>query len=355
MVGDAEGIGEAVTAGLLGNAVEPAHGEAAQDGGARCLNCGTGLQGDFCHQCGQRAHVHRSLAAIGHDLAHSVAHFEGKTWRTIPLLAWRPGELTRRYIHGERARFVSPMALFLFSVFLMFAVFSVIGTTALTPDMTNNPAEQAEFRADLAAAEEKIADLEGQRAAIARQGGEPASVESQLSEARRELEAMNVAGNVVGALEGNRPSFDVDVTGAEWLDAAYKKAKQNPSLLIYKLQANAYKFSWALIPISIPFLWLLFAFRREYDAYDHAIFVIYSISFMTLLAVTLSVLLRLGLSGGGFASAMFVIPPLHMYRQLRGAYRLSRFSATWRAVLLALFAIISATLFFLLLVAIGVS
>jgi hypothetical protein len=38
-----------------------------------------------------------------------------------------PGQLTRRYIEGERARFVSPVALFLFSVFLMFAVFSSIG------------------------------------------------------------------------------------------------------------------------------------------------------------------------------------------------------------------------------------
>ena len=37
------------------------------------------------------------------------------------MLVFHPGELTRRYIHGERARFVSPLALFLFSVFLMFA------------------------------------------------------------------------------------------------------------------------------------------------------------------------------------------------------------------------------------------
>ena len=46
------------------------------------------------------------------------------------MLAWRPGELTRRYIEGERARFISPLALFLFTVFLMFAVFSIAG-----PDM----------------------------------------------------------------------------------------------------------------------------------------------------------------------------------------------------------------------------
>ena len=58
-------------------------------------------------------------------------NFEGKIWRTLPMLAWRPGELTRRYIAGERARFVSPVALFLFTVFLMFAVLNFTG--ALEP------------------------------------------------------------------------------------------------------------------------------------------------------------------------------------------------------------------------------
>uniref|UniRef100_UPI0013D512C6 DUF3667 domain-containing protein n=1 Tax=Enterobacter hormaechei TaxID=158836 RepID=UPI0013D512C6 len=66
------------------------------------------LVGSHCHNCGQAGHVHRSLSAIGHDILRGVFHFEGKLWRTLPMLAWRPGELTRRYIDGERARFVSP-------------------------------------------------------------------------------------------------------------------------------------------------------------------------------------------------------------------------------------------------------
>ncbi|MEO7240329.1 MAG: DUF3667 domain-containing protein, partial [Sphingomicrobium sp.] len=98
-----------------------------------CLNCGCALCGEYCHCCGQRAHVHRTLTAFWHDLAHGVLHFEGKIWRTLPLLAWRPGELTRRYIDGQRARFVSPIALFLFAVFMMFAVVGFSGTLVNTP------------------------------------------------------------------------------------------------------------------------------------------------------------------------------------------------------------------------------
>src|SRR3546814_14604956 len=114
----------------LFRAVEPRHGggKTHGNGPTRGLNCGTSLADSHCHYCGQRADVHRSFGAIGHDLVHAIFHFEGKIWNTLPLLAWRPGDLTRRYIHGERARFISPLALFLFAVFLTFAVLAMVGS-----------------------------------------------------------------------------------------------------------------------------------------------------------------------------------------------------------------------------------
>ena len=36
-------------------------------------------------------------------VAHGALHFEGRIWQTLPMLAVKPGELTRRYIAGERA------------------------------------------------------------------------------------------------------------------------------------------------------------------------------------------------------------------------------------------------------------
>src|SRR5438309_6864438 len=130
-MGEIEAIGDAITGGVLGRAAEPLAGEA---GGLAhetiCLNCGAELAGPYCHRCGQHAHVHRTLRAFFHDFAHGVLHFEGKIWRTLPMLAWRPGELTRRYIDGQRASFVSPIALFLFCVFLMFAVVGLTSSTS---------------------------------------------------------------------------------------------------------------------------------------------------------------------------------------------------------------------------------
>src|SRR6476619_7242991 len=109
---------------LVARAVEPGAGEIGLDGRTHethCLNCKAELIGAFCHACGQHAHVRRTLTSLVHDFLHGLLNFEGKIWRTLPLLAWKPGELTRSYIDGRRASFVSPVALFLFCVFLMFA------------------------------------------------------------------------------------------------------------------------------------------------------------------------------------------------------------------------------------------
>ena len=101
MVSGIEGVGEAVTGGMLARAVEPERGEA--DGHTHetaCLNCGAVLDGPYCRMCGQKGHVHRTISAIGHDLIHGILHLDGKFWRPLPLLAWRPGELTRREHSG---------------------------------------------------------------------------------------------------------------------------------------------------------------------------------------------------------------------------------------------------------------
>jgi hypothetical protein len=384
-----------VTGGLAARAVEPAAGEGGGEGHGACLNCGTTLIGPHCHQCGQSGHVHRTLTAFWHDLAHSVLHFDGKLWRTLPLLAWRPGELTRRYVGGQRASFVSPMALFLFSVFLMFAVFSTIGGPfaegSSRPEQT--PAQERaearrEFAQERAEALQELKEARAERLQRAAEGRPTATADARIQRIEAKLalkerlfnqamalvdaqekeaidkaraeQAKAVPGPARKAAEQADKGDLVVLSGADslnaWFNHALKKAKENPSLLVYKLQTNAYKFSWALIPISVPFVWLLFLHRRRYRryrAYDHTVFVTYSIAFMSLGVIALSFLRLVGSPDVVAALAMMFVPPVHIYRQLRGAYQLSRWSAVWRTFVLIVFAFIAAGLFFTLLLALG--
>jgi hypothetical protein len=164
---------------------------------------------------------------------------------------------------------------------------------------------------------------------------------------------------VEGAEQGEAVVFTGATSFNAWFNETYNKAKRNPSLLIYKLQTNAYKFSWLLIPISVPFMWLLFLHRRRYrlafGAYDHTVFVTYSIAFMSLGVIALSLLRLIGLPAAWLVTLALLVPPIHMYRQLKGTYALSRTSALWRTVvLLSLIVTTTLTIFGLLLLLMGV-
>ena len=347
MTGMLEDAGGAVDAALVAREVERARAGApavGHDAHAPCANCGTVRQGPYCHGCGQAGHVHRTAGALVHDIAHGVFHFEGKIWRTLPMLALRPGELTRRYVNGERVRFVSPMALFLFAVFLMFAVVSNLpsrGSVIAQVDLAKSRGQMATQRART---EARIAALEAQRAAAETPFARRA-IENQLDDARGDLKALSIPALVAG--ETTRP-IDIN-TGWGWLDDAVAHASANPALTLYKVKTYSYKYSWALIPISLPFLWLLFAFRRDIGLYDHAIFAIYSLSFMSLGVVALSVLGTLLLPAGLIVLAALLVPPVHMYKQLKGAYALGRFGALWRTVALLMISTIVLLLYALFL------
>jgi hypothetical protein len=127
----------------------------------------------------------------------------------------------------------------------------------------------------------------------------------------------------------------------------------NPNLALYKIQSSAYKFSWALIPISIPLVWLMFAWHRRRHVYDHAIFVTYSLSFMSLLVIVLTAIGLIGAPNWIIVPAALLIPPLHMYRQLKGAYELGRFGALVRCLLLLVFSTIALLVFLLFLLGLG--
>ena len=391
MSDDIEAIGAAVEGGLVAKAVDDEGKLVGAEGDAsgNCLNCGNPVSGNYCDSCGQPLHVHRSIGALWHDILHGVLHFEGKFWRTLPLLAWRPGDLTRRYIHGERAKFISPMALFLFSIFMMFAVFSFLGDPfssssddILDQSLDNGIVVQAEqmdgqikakteqlSQANLEnriTLENEILDLKKGRNILATMTDEVAPYpEVKLSDGDTQLG--NFSDEDLEKLqEGMKDIQDGDIltdtsqitTGSPdtdaWLRNAVKQVTANPDLLLYKLKANGYKFAWLLIPISVPFVWLTMIGRQGFHFYDHSVFATYSIAFMSLLFITCAVLAAIGVSEALWVPLLIFYPPFHMYRQIRHAYSLSRIEAFVRVIFLFIFTFISILLFFFILLTLGV-
>ena len=100
----------------------------AQHAATYCPNCGAQLSGNFCQGCGQAAHLHvPSAREFLHEfIAHYVA-LEGKLWKSMALLIFRPGRLTRDYIEGKRVRYVEPLRLYLSFSIIFFAIFKFSG------------------------------------------------------------------------------------------------------------------------------------------------------------------------------------------------------------------------------------
>lgn len=343
---DGQALGEAVEGAIIARAIKPMTGETPSGDGhtheKACLNCSTSLIGSHCHSCGQAAHVHRTLGAFFHDLLHGVFHFEGKIWRTLPMLAFRPGNLTRRYIDGQRASFVSPLALFLFSVFLLFAVYHQTEEEVQIEAQVSVADGKGKAVAGEDALKKRIAGLEARRAALAAKGEDTDAVDG-------EIEGPQAALDTLSEVKAHGSSDGENFSDIKTLNDAVKKFKANPGLIAYKAKSYAYKYSWALIPISVPFLWLLFPFSRHFHLYDHTVFVTYSLSFMTLLGSLAMVVSAIGLPA--IAGLLMLLPPLHMYRQLRGAYGTSRLGGLLRAFGLAGFAFVALLMFTILIAA----
>ncbi|HTE39740.1 MAG TPA: DUF3667 domain-containing protein [Steroidobacteraceae bacterium] len=374
-----EAAGDAVTGVVVAQAV----GDVAKldanvpaKSHAFCANCLASVGGKFCANCGQATHLHRSLLHIGHDILHGVFHFEGRLWHTLPELIFKPGRLTRRYIQGERARFVAPLPLFLFTVFLTFAIFSFTSGSLLkdSEGIAGKATEnfQTGNQSAIESTRRHIESLREQLAAPGLSVAKRAELESDIAgqeSAQTVMEAMSTRDwkrlvdiPMQGANEAQRAAIQAKIEsdesefpgkGSKWY-AVIDEATKNPNLLLYKVKTNTYKFSWALIPVSVPFMWLLFFWRRDIHAYDHAIFVTYSLSFMMMLAMAIAVASAIGVSGGLLAAVFGIVAPLHLYKQLRQAYGASRFGAWMRVILLS--GIISAilVLFVMLLFTMGI-
>ncbi|MDH3440368.1 MAG: DUF4286 family protein [Gammaproteobacteria bacterium] len=90
-----------------------------------CLNCGTTLTGQYCGNCGQRARSRLiSIWELMQEAFGDLLELDSRLWRTLIPLTIRPGQLTRDYLEGRRARFMPPFRTYLvLSIFFFLIAF----------------------------------------------------------------------------------------------------------------------------------------------------------------------------------------------------------------------------------------
>ena len=251
--------------------------------GAPCPNCGTALAGAYCYTCGQKGEeFHRSIWLLTADAFHDVLNFDGRFWKTLPLLVARPGKLTRDYLDGHRASQIPPFRLFLIVLVVVFFAGSL--------NLQKYPVNY---------------NVRPENTFIARDPDDRADF-------KQAFDAMQA-----------KPE-------TRWLADRLQIAWKNPDALMRSMESWAHQFAILLLPIAALMLSLLFVFKRGVYVFDHLIFSMHSLSFQGLLLC--------GVFLGGlavpWASWALMFAPVHLFVHMREAYRISTIGTLIRMFLL---------------------
>ena len=124
----------------------------------KCLNCGTELIGNYCHNCGQQKLTPGiSVKNSFDEYFYKSIYWESSFSYTVRDLFLAPGIFVRNFINGKRKDYVKPVGFFLMTVsffILMFHFFSeghfsYMKTTFIgedTPEMIDTNISTNDFR-----------------------------------------------------------------------------------------------------------------------------------------------------------------------------------------------------------------
>lgn len=285
----------------------------------QCLNCGATLTGRYCSTCGQEDYsLVVPLYRLVEDFLSDQFQFDARIWRTLALLLFKPGRLTKSYLSGQRQRHISPIRLYLFVtiVFFLTAAFLPLKPVPVIIGGSHEPGTLTPGAA---------AQLGSSSATL----GTQASASSGVGKLIRQRLA-----------ESNRtksPSVASASSAANgWLTSHIVALNKNPGKFMKRFWSSLPKVLFFLIPVFALLLKLLYLLRKHYYS-EHLIFALYyhSALFLYLLAIVLLMLLAHEL--GGLPSvvlrwtslALGVWSVIYVFPSMRVAY-----ADTWPRVVL---------------------
>jgi len=326
--------------------------------GTPCANCETPLQGAYCHSCGQLAEdFHKNIWRLFTEVLESFFHWDGRLFRTMPALVYKPGELTRNFMNGKRAYQVPPFRLFLVVLVVTFLVghYATPKFDGATPPVVTDQSEGvAQARREILddpsmTADEKkaaLAIVDRDWASFGRAVGDTARKAGEAAE-RRDRPRSGVVLDE-GPNDGKERAeiapgwnMSLDEKADSRLNAWFKERalaiNEDPERFFLILETWAHRVAVLALPVSALILSLLFVFQRRFFVYDHLIFSMHSLSFQLLLLTTI---MLLQLLIGPAAWWLVVLAPTHLFLHMRGAY-----GTSWWGTLLRMFILFLLTVF----------
>lgn len=79
-----------------------------------CVNCAAPVEGHYCANCGQKRFepADRRFGHLAGEFVRGMTDLDGRAWRSLLALLFRPGLLSLDYNEGRRVRWLAPVTLF---------------------------------------------------------------------------------------------------------------------------------------------------------------------------------------------------------------------------------------------------
>jgi len=294
--------------------------------GTPCANCGTPLQGPWCHACGQSGEdFHRSIVRLVGEVVEGLLHMDGRLWRTLPDLLFRPGRLTRSYLEGHRAPQIPPLRLFLVVLLGIFLIGGITGSSKLGRVSTVSTSTDSSGKViRFSASDPKRFD--------------------QLTPAER----AKLTEDLQVSLGSDKPN----AAATHWLRGRLTRTLADPERFQLILEQWSERFAFLMLPISALMLSVLFIFQRRFYLFDHTIFSLHSLSAVGLVA-TVGIALKPLVGDAAFLPLLGA--PVHLFAHMRGVYRVSVIGALIRMFLLFVGTFIAAMMLMMGLIAVGLN
>ena len=297
---------------------------------AACLNCGTPIAGAHCVACGQASDVHvLSMKEVAGDVTHSLLHLDSRVWRTVHLLALKPGELTREFIAGRHQRYLPPFRLYLGISILFFAL------SALLPDSTFLNVNGAGKEGVAPAADKSSGGAPAvEPAASKKQNAAVAAATQELpADVRRELVDAGVDPSDIENLPkgGKTCQFDTPPLGSKELEASLKRACEQiradgGARLAERFATTAPKLMFIFLPLMAAVA-LLFYWRPRRLYAEHLVLFLHNHAFTFLLIGAMEVVNAISelnvpfIGVVGFLNLLlFFYLPWYVFRSMRVVY-----------------------------------
>jgi hypothetical protein len=334
-----------------------------------CLNCGTILQGKFCHVCGQENLELKEN--FGHMMSHAISdyfHFDHLFFHTLKPLLFKPGYLTNEYMAGRRAQYLHPIKMYIFISIVYFLLLFQTGHETVT---TVRPGAKPFSTAKIADSTKKARDSVNK--AIDKETDLNAAQKAALKKKIAQAQTISDYGIITISDENRGPNKwfhpttkdtsyqqylakqkklpEEDQDGfitRQWnkkvFDYTAKYGNQAKEIFVENFEHNIPKMMFILLPLFALILKITF-FRSKKFYVEHLIYAFHFHCFVFLFLGIIMLLKFLlpanwGINGWIDAIATFYIM-WYVYRSLRVVYHRSRFRTVTKVIGMSLMYFVS--------------